>query len=146
MPKKAPASRPREATTEGSPGTPRAVPAGSSGRSPATRATTPASASPTASRSRRWPAYWRDAIPRPASAAHQRRAGAAAAGFSGEANDRPADTTRSAPTTIRGSSPRNTSRQPTCVVTRPATRGPTSAGITHAVEKAPNNRGRSTGS
>ena len=69
MPKKAPASSPRPATTAGMPGRARTVPRGSSRRRPAASARAPTRARPTAARSSRWAAYCRAAMPAPASRA-----------------------------------------------------------------------------
>ena len=66
-------------------------------------------------------------------------------GCSGRGSTRTAGRTSPSPSRISGSSPRKTTRQLACVVSRPATTGPTRAGSTQAVEIAPNSRGRSAG-
>ena len=78
---------------------------------PTTSAASPATAMPTASRSRRCPAYCSAPMPSPASSAHQRRAGRGRRRPSGTASRRMAGSTRASPSAISGSRPRKTSRQ-----------------------------------
>ena len=59
---------------------------------------------------------------------------------------RTAGRTRASPIPISGSRARKTTRQLACVVSTPATSGPTSPGITQAALIAPNSRGRRSGS
>ena len=140
-----PASSPRMAIGAATPRQTRAVPGGSSVRSPQTRATTPSRAASTDPADGCCPAASSAATPAAAARACRIRFGRAArrsADSSRPAKPRSTGTISSAPTAPNGTSPRNAHRQLACWASAPATTGPSSAGTTQADDIAAKTRGR----
>ncbi len=139
-----PASSPRMAIGAATPRRTRAVPGGSSVRSPQTRATAPSRAASTDTADGCCPAASSAATPTATARACRMRFGPAArlADAAGPANPRSTGTISKAPTTTNGTSPRNAHRQLACWARAPATTGPSSAGTTQADDIAAKTRGR----
>ena len=140
-PKNDPARTPRIRIAVGMPRLADSVPRGSSFGTPTASRTAPATNSGSATRSRRWPAYWSNATPMPArTAGTVRRRGAPA--WAAPPRVFSLGSIRTTAGTISGGTARKTQRQDSSSATTPAMDGPMIAGSTQALAMAENSLGR----